>query len=83
MTDQNQPENVEYFKYLGSMITNNAKLNPGLPGKSGIQKKKALYTSKLDLNLRKKLVKCCNRRIKLCDTELWTLRKVNLNTTKF
>lgn len=54
MTDQNQPENVEYFKYSGSMITNDAKLNSGLPSKSGVQKKKALYTSKLDLNLREK-----------------------------
>jgi hypothetical protein len=33
--DQKQLENVEYFNYLGSMITNNARctceLNPGLP----------------------------------------------------
>jgi len=53
MTDQNQPENVEYFKYLGSMTTNDAKLNPGLPEQKRHSKKKALYTSKLDLNLRK------------------------------
>jgi len=30
-----QPENIEYYNYLGSMITNEArcllKLNPGLP----------------------------------------------------
>jgi hypothetical protein len=35
MVDQKQPKNVEYFNYLGSMITNDSgvhvKLNPGLP----------------------------------------------------
>ena len=35
MIDQKQLENVEYFKYLGSMLTNDGrcivKLNPGLP----------------------------------------------------
>jgi hypothetical protein len=35
MIDQKQPEDVRYFNYLGSMITNDArclhmKLNPGL-----------------------------------------------------
>jgi len=38
-------------------------LNPGLPWQSNIeqqqqQQKKTLFPSKLDLNLRKKLVKC-------------------------
>jgi hypothetical protein len=63
MIDQKQPQNVEYFNYLGSMITNDAIRTHG--NKSGISvakaalsKKKSLFTSKLDLNLRKKLVKC-------------------------
>jgi len=33
-------------------------LNPGLPWQRNIQQKKTLFTSRLDLNLRKKLVKC-------------------------
>jgi hypothetical protein len=34
------------------------KLNPGLPLEGAFNKKKILFTSKLGLNLRKKLVKC-------------------------
>jgi hypothetical protein len=36
-----------------------------------------LFTSKLDLNLRKKLVKCYIWSIALYGAETWTLRKVN------
>ena len=60
---QNQPENVEYFNYLGSMITNNSKCKREIKckiamAKAAFNKKKALFTSKLELNLKKKLVKC-------------------------
>jgi len=37
-------------------------------------KKKNLFTSKLDLNLRKKLIKCYIWSITLYDDETWTLR---------
>jgi len=33
MIDQKQLENVECFKYLGSMLTSGVKLNPGQPWK--------------------------------------------------
>jgi hypothetical protein len=36
-----------------------------------------LFTSKLDLNLRKKLVKCCIWSIALYGAETWTLWKVD------
>jgi hypothetical protein len=36
-----------------------------------------LFTSKLDLNLRKKLVKCYIPSIALHDPETWTLRKAD------
>ena len=53
---------VKCFNYLCNMITNAAEiyveLNPGLPWQSNIQQRKTLFTSRLDLNLRKKLVKC-------------------------
>jgi hypothetical protein len=39
--------------------------------------KKTLFTSKLDLNLRKKLVKCYIWSIALYGAETWTLRKVD------
>jgi hypothetical protein len=38
---------------------------------------KNLFTSKLDLNLRKKLVKCYIWSIALCGAETWTLRKMD------
>jgi hypothetical protein len=62
MTQQKQLENVEYFNYLGSMITNDAKYaheskSRIAMAKAAFNKKKNLFTSKLDLNLRMKPVK--------------------------
>jgi hypothetical protein len=45
--------------------------------KAAFNKKKTLCTSKLDLNLRKKLVKCYIWSIALHGAETWTLRKVD------
>ena len=45
--------------------------------KTAFDKKKTLFTSKLDLNLREKLVKCCIWSIALYGAETWTLRKVD------
>jgi len=53
------------------------KLNPGLPRQSYIQKKRALFTSTLDLKLRKKLVKCYIWSIALCGAETGTFRAVD------
>jgi hypothetical protein len=39
--------------------------------------KKTLFTSKLDLHLSKKLVKCYIWSIALCGAETWTLGKVD------
>jgi hypothetical protein len=44
--------------------------------KAAVNKKKTLFTSKLDLELRKKLVKCYIWRIALYGAETWTLRKL-------
>jgi hypothetical protein len=61
MTDQKQLENVEYFSYLGSMITNDARCTREIKSRIAMAEaafnKKTLFTSKLNLNLRKKLVK--------------------------
>jgi hypothetical protein len=62
MIDQKQLENVEYFNYLGSMITNNARCTREIKYTVAAMAKaafntKTLFTNKLDLNLRKKLVK--------------------------
>ena len=63
MVDQKQLENVECFKYLGSMLSNDGRCTCEiksriLMAKAAFNKKKNLFTSTLDLNLRKKLVKC-------------------------
>ena len=63
MIDQKQLENVERFKYLGSMLTNDGRCTCEIKSriamaKAAFNKKKNPVTSTLDLNLRKKLVKC-------------------------
>jgi hypothetical protein len=54
-------KNVEYFNYLGSMITNDARCTREIKcridmAKAEFNKKKTLFISKLDLNLRKKVL---------------------------
>jgi len=64
VVEQKQPENVEYFNCLGSMITSDAghtwEIHSRIAmAKTAFNKKKTLHTSKMDVNLRKKiLVKC-------------------------
>jgi hypothetical protein len=55
-------ENVEYFIYFGTMITKDARCTSEIKSgtamaKVAFSRKKNLLTSKLDLNVRKKLVK--------------------------
>ena len=45
--------------------------------KAAFNKKKNLFTSKLDLNLRKKLVKCYVWSMALYGAETWTLRETD------
>ena len=59
--DQKQLENVRCFKYLGSLLTDDGRCTCEIKSriamaKAAFNKKKNLFTSKLDLNLRKKLV---------------------------
>jgi hypothetical protein len=54
---------MEYFKYLSSVITNDAKCageikSRNVKAKEAFIRKKTLFTSKLYLNLWKQLVKC-------------------------
>jgi hypothetical protein len=46
--------------------------------KAAFSEQKSLFTSKLHLNLRKKLIKCYIWSIALCGGETWTLQKVLL-----
>jgi hypothetical protein len=82
MIDQKQLQNVEYFNYLGSMMIKDARCTREIKStiamaKTAFYKKKNLFTSKLDLNLRKKLAKCYIWSIDFYGVETWTLRKVN------
>ena len=57
MIDQKQPENVEYFNYLGNMVTNTIctrEIKSLIAiAKAAFNKKRTLFASNLDLNLRK------------------------------
>jgi hypothetical protein len=79
MIDQTQMENVECFKYLGSVLTNDGRCTCEIKSriamtKAAFNKKKTLLTSTLDLNLRKKLVKCYIWSMVFYDAETWMLR---------
>ena len=79
MIGQKQLENVECFKYLGSMLTNDGRCTRKIKSriamaKAAFSKKKNLFTNKLDLNLRKKLIKFYIWSMALYGAETWTLR---------
>ena len=81
MIDQKQLENVESFKYLCSILTNDGRCTCEIKcriamDKAALNKKRAIFTSTLDLELRKKLVKCYICNIALYGAETWTLRAV-------
>jgi len=75
---------VEYFNYVGSVLTNDARCAREIKSTTG--KTKAIFnkqiiffptTSKFDCNLRKKLVQCYIWSTALCGVRTWTLRKVD------
>jgi hypothetical protein len=55
---------MEYFNWLSNMLTSEARCTRNIKFRITVverafSKKKILFTSKLDLTLREKLVKCC------------------------
>jgi hypothetical protein len=81
MIDQKQLVNVEYFNYLGSMI-NDARCSREIKSriamaKTAFNRETTHFTSKLDLSLRKKLVKCYIWSTAFYDDETWTRRKMD------
>jgi hypothetical protein len=82
MIHQKQLENVEYLNCVGSMMTKDAKYTREIKyrivmTKAAFNRQKTLFSSKLDLNIKRKLVKCYIWSIALCGVEIWTLRKVD------
>ena len=76
------PEKEEYCNCLGSMITNDAKCRREIKARivmaaEAVNKRKAPVTSKLDVNLREKLVKCYTWSVALCGAESWRVWKVD------
>jgi len=62
MIDQKQLQNVEFFKYLGSILTNDGRCTCEIKcriamTKTAFNKTRVLFTGTLDLKLRKKPVK--------------------------
>ena len=80
MIDQKR---FKQFKYLSSILTNDGrctceiKCRIAAMAKAAINKKRSLFTSTLDLELRKKLVRCYIWSIALYGAETWTLRAVD------
>ena len=73
---------MESFKYLGSILTNDGRCTCEIKcriamAKAAFNKKRALFTCTLDLELRKKLVKCYVWSIALYGAETWRLRAVD------
>jgi hypothetical protein len=63
MIDKKQLENVESFKYLGSILTNDGRYTYEIicsiaMAKTAFNKQRTLFTGTLDLELRKMLLKC-------------------------
>jgi hypothetical protein len=82
MIDQKQLDNVESFKYWCSNLTNDGRCTCEIKcrislAKAVFNKKRALFTSTLDLELRKKLLNCYIWSIALYGAETWTLRAVD------
>jgi len=73
---------VECFKYLGSILTNDGSSTCKIKctiamAKAAFNKKRALFTGTLDLELRKKLVKFYIWNIALYGAETWKLQAVD------
>ena len=67
---------------MGSMITYDAKCRREIKARivmaaEAVNKRKAPVTSKLDVNLREKLVKCYTWSVALCGAESWRVWKVD------
>ena len=72
---------VDHFKYLGSLLTRDSYCTREIKMRIAMTKeafniKISILTSKLNTELRKKLVRCYVWSIALYDSEMWTLRKM-------
>jgi hypothetical protein len=85
MIEQKHLENVGYFNYLGSILTNDGRCTGEVKcriavAKAAFSKKRALFAGTVDLELRKKLVKCYSWSVALCGAETGRVRAVIRNS---
>jgi hypothetical protein len=71
---------VDHFKYLGSMLTRDGYCTREIKvriiiAREAFNRKMSLLTSKLNIELKNKLVRCYVWSIALYGSETWTLRK--------
>ena len=76
MIDKKRLKNVESSKYLDSILTNDGRCTCEIKCRivmatAAFNKKRTLFTSTLDLELRKKLVKCYIWSVALYGAETW------------
>ena len=72
---------VDHFKYLGSVLTRDGYCTREIKmriviAKEAFNRTMSLLTSKLNIELKKKLVRCYVWSIALYGSETWTLRKL-------
>jgi len=82
MVDQKLLETVACFSCVGNLITIDARCTRDVKysiamAKTALSKKKALFTNRLDVYLRKKAVNCYVWSTALCGAETGTLRRVD------
>jgi hypothetical protein len=82
MIDKKKLENMDCFKYLGSMLSNVGRCTCEIKSwiakaKAAFNKQRALFTSKMHLKLRKKLIKCYIWSAAIYGAETWTHRAVD------
>ena len=87
MIDLKQLENVESFKYSGSILTNDGRCTCEIKcriamAKAAFKKMMALFTSILDLELREQTVKFYIWNIAIYGAETWTIRRVDQKRLK-
>ena len=76
-----EQKGVDHFKYLGSVLTRDGYCTREIEmriviAKESFNRKMSLLTSKLNIELKKKLVRCYVCSIALYGSETWTLKKL-------
>jgi hypothetical protein len=81
MMDQKQHKNVEYFNYLGSVVTNDTNFTWEIKSKIVIGKnifqQQESFHKESSLKFEEKLVNCCIWSIGFYGAVIWRLRKVD------